>query len=135
MELNFDSDPGLPADTAMGRRARVAHRIGEAHRVWYTEVVPDEHFATFWYDDYGYPLEGAPLEIIDDFNDVRNQYPSEFVNDCFVCPGCRYLATRDHVDEESSGSGPGFAGGMIYFTRYRCGFTDLDESADLRAAE
>jgi len=36
------------------------------------------------------------------------------------------------VTEE--GSGPGFAGGMVYWAALACGCTDMDESGDVRAA-
>ena len=38
------------------------------------------------------------------------------------------------IDREQSWAGPGFAGGTIYHTEYRCGCNDHDESDDLRAA-
>lgn len=52
------------------------------------------------------------------------------LEDVIVCPIHGYTI----IDREHSWAGPGFAGGTIYHTEYRCGCNDHDESADLRAA-
>lgn len=47
------------------------------------------------------------------------------------CPGpdCNFEGhLQDHVEEQ--GQNPGYTGALIYWATYRCGFQDVDASAD-----
>lgn len=50
-------------------------------------------------------------------------------------PGCDFEGhLHEHVDWNETGSTTGYAGGRVYYTRFRCGFYDVDESDDVMAA-
>jgi hypothetical protein len=111
----------------------VAALQGEALRHWFQVIVPNLHFNEDFYDDHGYPTDDAPDWLREDFSRNPSGYDVN-PNAIYHCPGCKFLACDDHTDLENTGSGLGFAGGRIHFTSFRCGFTDVDESDDIRAA-
>ena len=63
-------------------------------------------------------------------------YFAEFRGCCGGCQSADFVVCPDHgyTTVLESGSGGGFAGGRIYWAELACGCTDVDESADVRAA-
>jgi hypothetical protein len=84
------------------------------------------------------PWAGATADDLD-------RYMDDFLADCLVCSrspfddACLHVWCEIHrcwteVNVPRCWTSPGFAGGGISHTEYRCGCTDHDESGDVAAA-
>lgn len=68
---------------------------------------------------------------------ARGWCPAEYAVTGEPACGCAYVTECPQHGATAitdQGSGQGFAGGSVYWANLACGCTDLDESADLRAA-